>query len=532
MLGDAPGGEGGARRRRRAVRRVLDERGLRSVHPQGQGRRPDDDRTDRREPLGLRGEQARVRAPVVRALQGRRPAAGDRPAVQRLRPAAGGRRRDPRHHPAGAAARCRSRSSTTARRSARGATSTTSSTACCAARSRPEAVGHAFNLGNPQGTITNFELANMIIRLTQSKSEIVFKPHPGPEVDLRVPSIEKAATLLGFKPTVSLEAGISRTIPWYREHLAAALASLSECASSSPARRVSSAATCCCARRATGRSSPSITARPGSTRSSPSRADARPRRALRSDEPGVGGGARRHERSLDACCISRRTAIRRRRPSDRRGISRSNTLSLVTLLEHVRVGHVVYVSSGAVYDGLRRSGLAGDRRSRPLLPYAISKLASEQYVRFFAERRHAIGSYINVRFFGAYGPYEAAPQDHDALDARGHGRPARVHAARRRREPDRLHVRGRRGRRVPDADGVRRIQRRRSTSRRARRSASTPSSQAMAQALGVDVTTRHDGHTEEYIRFRTVDTTMRERFGVAPSISVRRRRAAAARRSC
>jgi UDP-glucose 4-epimerase len=84
-----------------------------------------------------------------------------------------------------------------------------------------EAVGHAFNLGNPQGTATNFELANMILRLTQSTSDIVFKPHPGPEVDLRVPSIEKAATLLGFKPTVSLETGISRTIPWYREHLVA-----------------------------------------------------------------------------------------------------------------------------------------------------------------------------------------------------------------------------------------------------------------------------------------------------------------------
>jgi UDP-glucose 4-epimerase len=84
---------------------------------------------------------------------------------------------------------------------------------------RPEAVGQAFNLGNPQGTITNFELANMIIRLTNSRSEIVFKPHPGPEVDLRVPSIEKAQALLGYQPKVSLEAGISRTIPWYAEHL-------------------------------------------------------------------------------------------------------------------------------------------------------------------------------------------------------------------------------------------------------------------------------------------------------------------------
>jgi nucleoside-diphosphate-sugar epimerase len=88
---------------------------------------------------------------------------------------------------------------------------------------RPEAIGQAFNLGNPQGTITNFELCNMIIRLTNSKSDIVFKPHPGPEVDLRVPSIDKAMTLLGFKPTVSLESGVSRTIPWYAEHMAGLL---------------------------------------------------------------------------------------------------------------------------------------------------------------------------------------------------------------------------------------------------------------------------------------------------------------------
>jgi len=85
---------------------------------------------------------------------------------------------------------------------------------------QPVAVGQAFNLGNPQGTITNFELANMIIRLTNSKSEIVFKPHPGPEVDLRVPSIDKAMTLLGYQPKVSLEAGLRRTIPFYAEHFA------------------------------------------------------------------------------------------------------------------------------------------------------------------------------------------------------------------------------------------------------------------------------------------------------------------------
>lgn len=86
---------------------------------------------------------------------------------------------------------------------------------CC---ENPAAVGHAFNIGNPQGTATNFELANLIIRLSNSKSTIVFKPHPGPEVDLRVPSIEKAMTLLDYKPTVSLEAGVAQAIDWYRDN--------------------------------------------------------------------------------------------------------------------------------------------------------------------------------------------------------------------------------------------------------------------------------------------------------------------------
>jgi UDP-glucose 4-epimerase len=84
----------------------------------------------------------------------------------------------------------------------------------------PAAIGQAFNLGNPQGTVTNFELANMIIRLTNSKSEIVYRPHPGPEVDLRVPSIEKAQTLLGYTPTTSLEAGLKKAIAWYQTNMA------------------------------------------------------------------------------------------------------------------------------------------------------------------------------------------------------------------------------------------------------------------------------------------------------------------------
>ena len=82
-----------------------------------------------------------------------------------------------------------------------------------------------------------------------------------------------------------------------------------------------------------------------------------------------------------------------------------NTLALVTCLEQIRFGHFVYVSSGAVYDGLTGPVTPATAVS-PRLPYAISKLASEHSLRGFAERTKTVGSFVNVRFFGAYGPYE------------------------------------------------------------------------------------------------------------------------------
>src|SRR5437879_3784274 len=69
----------------------------------------------------------------------------------------------------------------------------------------------------------------------------------------------------------------------------------------------------------------------------------------------------------------------------------SNTVALVTFLEHCAPDHLVYVSSGAVYDGLRGE-VTPASPAAPLLPYAISKLASEHYVRFFREKRRAISS--------------------------------------------------------------------------------------------------------------------------------------------
>jgi nucleoside-diphosphate-sugar epimerase len=84
----------------------------------------------------------------------------------------------------------------------------------------------------------------------------------------------------------------------------------------------------------------------------------------------------------------------------------ANTLPVLNLLGLIRVEKIVYFSSGAVYDG--NIGEVGpDAPVAPTLPYAISKLAIEHYIRFFHDRRRSVGKYLIVRFFGAYGPYEA-----------------------------------------------------------------------------------------------------------------------------
>lgn len=78
--------------------------------------------------------------------------------------------------------------------------------------------GEVFNLGNPQTSITNLNLAKTIIRLTNSVSRIEFRPHPGPDVEMRIPDIEKAKMILGFNPQIDLETGLKHTIQWFREN--------------------------------------------------------------------------------------------------------------------------------------------------------------------------------------------------------------------------------------------------------------------------------------------------------------------------
>lgn len=82
--------------------------------------------------------------------------------------------------------------------------------------SNQNAVGNTFNIGNPKGTITINMLAYLIKELCQSNSDIVYVPMDYEDVELRIPSIEKAKQLIGYKPKVDIITGLKKTIDWYR----------------------------------------------------------------------------------------------------------------------------------------------------------------------------------------------------------------------------------------------------------------------------------------------------------------------------
>jgi UDP-glucose 4-epimerase len=88
----------------------------------------------------------------------------------------------------------------------------------------PKAVGESFNIGNPRSAVTIFDLAQRIKRLSDCPGEITFQPLHYVDVELRIPNAGKAHELLGFDAEVELDDGLSRTIAWYRQRLAAATA--------------------------------------------------------------------------------------------------------------------------------------------------------------------------------------------------------------------------------------------------------------------------------------------------------------------
>lgn len=87
--------------------------------------------------------------------------------------------------------------------------------AVCLALTEKRAVGQAFNIGNPQSTITTYNLAQLVKEIARSRSRLAYYVNPQVDVELRVPDIRKARELLGYAPRVDLREGIRRTIAWY-----------------------------------------------------------------------------------------------------------------------------------------------------------------------------------------------------------------------------------------------------------------------------------------------------------------------------
>jgi UDP-glucuronate decarboxylase len=79
----------------------------------------------------------------------------------------------------------------------------------------PTGVTGPINIGNPS-EYTMLELAEHVIRLTQSSSKLVFEPLPADDPRQRQPDITLAKNVLGWRPKVSLEDGLRETIKYFQ----------------------------------------------------------------------------------------------------------------------------------------------------------------------------------------------------------------------------------------------------------------------------------------------------------------------------
>ena len=82
--------------------------------------------------------------------------------------------------------------------------------------SMPQAIGVSCNSFNARAVITILGLAEAVCRVLGSKSEITFAPALSADIAIRVPRVEKAQEILGFKARIDLDEGIARTAEWMR----------------------------------------------------------------------------------------------------------------------------------------------------------------------------------------------------------------------------------------------------------------------------------------------------------------------------
>jgi nucleoside-diphosphate-sugar epimerase len=197
----------------------------------------------------------------------------------------------------------------------------------------------------------------------------------------------------------------------------------------------------------------------------------------------------------------------------------SNAMSVVRLLEEVSVRRFVFFSSGAVYDGLK-GAVSPASHPRPALPYAISKLAAEQYLQFF-QHRGQISELTLVRFFGAYGPHEPPRKIYTRLVTRFaiERNPRFVIKGDGKNLIDAMHI----------SDAVRAIH------LLLAKSSSTGTVdlchgrpltlsalvQEAASTFGITPEILYEGAVPEYIEFLSCDRTMKTEFGFEPVVTLR-----------
>ena len=82
----------------------------------------------------------------------------------------------------------------------------------------PDEITGPINLGNPH-EFTIKQLAELVIELTGSKSQIIYEPLPSDDPTQRQPIIDKAKEILNWEPTVQLREGLVKTIEYFDRKL-------------------------------------------------------------------------------------------------------------------------------------------------------------------------------------------------------------------------------------------------------------------------------------------------------------------------
>lgn len=81
------------------------------------------------------------------------------------------------------------------------------------------AIGESFNIGNAKAITTVYGLAQVVCRVLNSSSKIIFKEPLSADIDLRIPKVDKMKRLLNLEAKVDLELGIIKTSDWYKKNL-------------------------------------------------------------------------------------------------------------------------------------------------------------------------------------------------------------------------------------------------------------------------------------------------------------------------